>query len=877
MRRRVVPNPSVVAALAVAAAVLALAAAIVEPYLDAAGNAATVAELDRAEPATTGLSIHVEGQVPSRVADTVDRQVTGPLADVTERTQRTVRPDPVRLGPAEAAGDGAAGDGAAGADTAGTEAGDGTQVRLLGRTEAVAALDVLDGDPADGPLIPDVLAEEAGLGPGDVVSVWRGDAATEVTVGGVYRELDPDTAPAELADLAELAERTPGREQRPLDLVFTSPDDALVLAGELGATSSVSWRRPVTDDLVSLSDARSVRRQLQAVASAATDPRSELGSELDQVARSSAEATVGLTPVVRDAERAVAALSGPTRAVGFAGQGVALALVAAAAAFAARQRETELRLATIRGRSPLVQAVGAILRALVPLGVGAAVGWGAALAAVATFGPPGTLPSDTPARAAVAAAAALVPALLLVGAVTAGHVVRQLQVGRRRRFALGRLPWEPAVLALAALALLQLRSAGGVHLDDGAPSLSPLVLAFPLLLLAGGIGILGRVGRRWLPSLRHLAGSARPSRFLAIRRLASASGVGLLLTGAAALALGSVTYSAALATSLERSVEAKAAVQVGAEVVATTGAVDAAQVGGTEVWRARGRTSPAEETVDVLAVDPSTFVDGAAADAMRSELGPGDLLARLASSDGDQLPVAVFGDPDLDPAVLDLPGSRAPLEIVERGEAFPGLSHVRPLVVVAATSAQALDPDLFDAPGWSRQVWASGEDADERLLAAGVAAPQLERAAEAAAQPRLVAVSWALTALQGFGILATVLALAGVLLFVAARQRATRISYALARRMGLRPAEHRRALVGEVLVLLSAAWVVAAGLGSLATALVADGLDPLPDLAPSPQAAIPLGTLGALAAVLIIAGVLGALALQRGADRADIAEVMRRG
>ena len=158
-----------------------------------------------------------------------------------------------------------------------------------------------------------------------------------------------------------------------------------------------------------------------------------------------------------------------------------------------------------------------------------------------------------------------------------------------------------------------------------------------------------------------------------------------------------------------------------------------------------------------------------------------------------------------------------------------------------------------------------------------MAEPQLERVDEAAAQPRLVAVSWALTALQGFGILATVLALAGVLLFVAARQRATRISYALARRMGLQPAAHRRALVGEVLVLLLVAWTTAAGLGMLATALVAAGLDPLPDLAPSPRAAVPVGTLGALAAVLAAAGVLGALALQRGADRADIAEVMRRG
>jgi putative ABC transport system permease protein len=140
-----------------------------------------------------------------------------------------------------------------------------------------------------------------------------------------------------------------------------------------------------------------------------------------------------------------------------------------------------------------------------------------------------------------------------------------------------------------------------------------------------------------------------------------------------------------------------------------------------------------------------------------------------------------------------------------------------------------------------------------------------------------VAVTWALGALQALALLATGLALVGVLLFVASRQRETQISYALARRMGLRPTQHRAALSGEVLALLAIALLVATLLGVLAAALVAGGIDPLPDLRPAPRTAWPLQALSVLTAILVVAGLAGAALLQRRADRADVAEVLRRG
>src|SRR5207237_10267812 len=66
---------------------------------------------------------------------------------------------------------------------------------------------------------------------------------------------------------------------------------------------------------------------------------------------------------------------------------------------------------------------------------------------------------------------------------------------------------------------------------------------------------------------------------------------------------------------------------------------------------------------------------------------------------------------------------------------------------------------------------------------------------------------------------------AALLLYLQARQGARDLSYSLARRMGLREAVHRRAMVLELGAMLLVASMVGAGLALLAAALVRSKLD----------------------------------------------------
>ena len=848
---------SVALALAAAGGVLALAAAATQPYLAAAGDAATATELTRLGPAAAGLRIETTGAMSVEDAAADQSELTALLGGLGEPALQ-VRSDPMSL------------------DTGAAD----QRMRLVTRAGAADHLDLLTGDRHGGLLVPDLLAEDLGLTPGQEVTLRRGDRTATRTIAGVYRTLDVEAAPPELQSLAASVDTGDGGG-RPLDLVFGDQDALLTDAAALRAEVQASWSVAAPADLQGRVAADQVRRRLQLVATAAADPRTDLGASIDAFARTEVVAAVGLAAVVREADRAVAAVTGPVRIAGAAGQAVALVVVGMAALFAARQRTRELRLENVRGRSLPVQGVRAGAVGLPWLVLGAAAGWGAAIGIVAVANAPQSVPGPVLRDAALAAAWSLAPAVAVVAlttAIVAGLTVRVGRVSRVRR--VRNFPWELVVIALAGVAFAQLRTGGGVRVVDGANALSPLVLAFPFLLLLGAVGLALRGARRLLPHLRRVGSGASAGPYLAVRRLAAASGAGLLLTGAAATALGLVVYTASLSASLGTAVQEKAVLQLGADAVAP---IAVEEVGGasptatTSVLRARGTVTPGGTAVDVLLVSPDTFVEVAFS---RPELvgAPlGELLGRL---DGDpaRLPVIVAGL-GAAPAALDVPSFRVPLTTVAHAQALPGQSAGRPLLIASLDAADALavagGTDGLNRARWRGEVWAAGADAETVL--AGLAVPEAVRTAAAvAAQPRLVAVTWALGALQALAVLATGLALLGILLFVAVRQRDLQVSYALARRMGLTSRTHAFALAVEVLALLLLSLGLATVLGLVAAAAVGGGIDPLPELLPGPRVVVPGEVLLALAGALAVAGVAGAAALQRGADRANVAEVLRR-
>ena len=154
-----------------------------------------------------------------------------------------------------------------------------------------------------------------------------------------------------------------------------------------------------------------------------------------------------------------------------------------------------------------------------------------------------------------------------------------------------------------------------------------------------------------------------------------------------------------------------------------------------------------------------------------------------------------------------------------------------------------------------------------------VSAAQLE--AMAKRSPAFVAVSWTFLLLQALGVLAGLVALAGLVLYVQARQRGYVVANALSRRMGLSRAAHRRSVALELAGMLLFAFTLGGALALLASALVYRRLDPMPEIPPPLSLYLPGTMLVGTLLTVALAAWAGAWLVQRGADRANVAEAMR--
>jgi hypothetical protein len=232
-----------------------------------------------------------------------------------------------------------------------------------------------------------------------------------------------------------------------------------------------------------------------------------------------------------------------------------------------------------------------------------------------------------------------------------------------------------------------------------------------------------------------------------------------------------------------------------------------------------------------------------------------------------------LGEPQLE-IVVD---KAVPLRVVAVASAFPGApaSAKRLLVVPADRLAAA---GVGDRMPLASQVWGRG-DAGAVLAAmggAGIPAAGAPRSVEeVVTTPAYASVDWTFGLLQGLAVLAVAVSLSALVLYAHARQRAQTVTYALVKRMGLGRWSHQSATALELAALLGMAYVVGAAVALLAAALVVPRLDPLPARAPALRLLLPLHELALVGGGLIVVAWLAALLLQRRADRADVAEVMR--
>jgi putative ABC transport system permease protein len=568
--------------------------------------------------------------------------------------------------------------------------------------------------------------------------------------------------------------------------------------------------------------------------------------------------------------------------VAVAGGLLALVLVAAAGSFWADRRANEVRLLAARGVGPVPLAGKAALELALPALVGSAVGWAVARLLIAGLGPADDLDPAATSTAIWSAVAAFVVGLGCA-AVVAGLRARgtaERPLGAAPRWP-AMVPWELALLAAAAWCWVLLESRDGIVNDHGVAQVNGLLVAFPLLGLAGAAVLLTRLLTRLLPALRRFAGKRSAPVYLAVNRLAAARLATATLLVAVTLPVAVLGYTATLTSSSQATLDAKVGVQVGAgRAVLTVARIDrnaATADVGTVVDRYNGSvaTDEGRHDVQVLAIDPATFARSAFWDDSFADSSLEDLVAQLSGGEVDgRLPVVAAGLPEGDPD-LRLGAQEVPAQVVATARVLPGRRTADPVVLVAADRL----PDISRNAHSDRvsELWTDVPRAQavEVATAAGATGPRVVEPDDVFTTANFLGITWTFGYLSALAVFVGVIAVGGLLLYLEARSR-TRVSgYVMARRLGLSKAAHLRSLVVELGGVAVAGLVLGACLASVAVSVVYRRLDVDLVRPPTPLLDVPWLAVAATAVVALAVAVLASFYAQRAADRADPASVLR--
>lgn len=868
-------TPGVVLAVLAATAVLATAGASGPLFVSSTGSAALSREVDKECP---------ESRLPSVVYPRADQAfgTLGVLQDPAglRRLDQTVSgamvatglPGPGRVLIAPAAL---------------TVAGRDAVVTLFARTGADRQVQVLQRIPGHGLMLSDLGARRLGVRLGGTLSV-RGQS---VRVTGLYKDLNGPGfgvgVPRYWCTWSSLLLTTLERQPPPVALT----DEATLLrlsrasANEPGTPrqdgATVTWYSPIPAATSTLTQAHGFLAEQARLVPALAQRDGRLaasvsyGGSLDQaVARSSREQ---------------AGVRGPVLPTSVAGMLVSLLLVVGAGAYWAERRRREAALLTARGVGPWALGAKAVLEMTVPALAGAALGWLGARLLVRAVGPSPLVEPGATVSAARTVAAGLIIGMALLG-VAAVSRQRSAERARRRHPLVRLLPWELALFAAALLAYLPIRDGSGVRSDSGTISVSPLLVTYPLLALAGGLVVAARLLALVAGQVHRRSGGLPVAAFLAARRLSAGGLVTVVLGDLIAIPAGVLVYGGVVTQSTEATVEAKADVYTGAEQAVVTHAPPAAAIDtggrGTVVSVLTGSiagpttVADAEQEATVLGITPSTFASFAYAD-------PGVLGYRLqdevdrltgSSTAPGSVRALLIGCPDcVDVRSVTLRSTTLPVTIVGRHSIFPGMRQLRSPALVLERSALAKIDRYADR---EEEVWTTDRDLPalaQLLTSADVQVDRQKTPDKFLDVTDLVPLTWSFNYLQALAALTGLVGVAGLLLHLGARQRAATVAYPMLRRMGLSRPRHLRSLVDELLVLLGAAVSVGGALGLAAAVSVHGLLDLDPDFPPPTLLRISPLLVVALVGAVVGLTALAALITQRTADRIPAADALRVG
>jgi putative ABC transport system permease protein len=413
------------------------------------------------------------------------------------------------------------------------------------------------------------------------------------------------------------------------------------------------------------------------------------------------------------------------------------------------------------------------------------------------------------------------------------------------------------------------------------------ILMFPILFIAGFGTVAARVFAVAIAAVRARSGGFSPASYLAVHRLAGAPLLTLPLVAASALSLGVFVQAQTMVGSLRATVDAKAKVYVGSDVQGRIGhetpSPERFAMPITRVTRLLDAGDLATGSAfDLLAIDPESFAAAAYwNDGFAGSPLP-DIVRRVAAPRGDAVAAVVARDGVPDATTVLIGGVRVPIEVVGRADAFPGMSSLRPLLVVdagalVAAFAAAGHANPLDAPDASTELWVKGEaHRAEAALARVEYPPYLVLTADEVKDiPAIGAVIDTFLVLNTLGIAAALFVIGGILMYLQARQRSQVVSYGLSLRMGMSHESHRRSLALELGAMLCSSYGVGAALAIVAALLVVPLLDPLSSIPPGPLFVAPRISIAAAFAALVGIAWFGAWFTNLRARSMDLGEVMR--
>ncbi|SDX72468.1 putative ABC transport system permease protein [Modestobacter sp. DSM 44400] len=750
------------------------------------------------------------------------------------------------------------------------------QLSLFSRPGATEHVQVVDQQPGEGIWLPAGYAQNSGIALGDTITV----ADRPVDVVGLYTDLFTVDPGAYWCDYRLLyANDTSSNTPPPALGIVPDPATFHRLAAGYTVVEQIA-QVPLDADRLSLTDARAVRAEQERA--------QQRAFALADDGRTFSLTNQRLATAADRAQLIESGLRGPVIPVAVAGALLALLLVAAAGSFWADRRASEVRLLAARGVGPVPLAGKAALELGLPALAGAALGWAASRLLIAGLGPADDLDPAATSAAVWAGVAAFVVGLgaasVVAGLRARGTAERPL--GATPRWP-AQVPWELALLAAAAWCWALLEGRDAIVSTGGVAQVNGLLVAFPLLGIAGAAVLLARLVTALLPRLRGWAGRRAPAVFLAVNRLTAARLATATLLVAVALPVAVLGYTATLTASSQTTLDAKVGVQIGATraVISvsrfqSTAAIDAV---GTYVVRYDGSAlAPSQDggsgdrtDVQVLAVDPDDFAGTAFWDDSFADQPLAELLAALDGPEVDgRVPVVAAGlsagDPDL------WLGSQAlPAQVVAEARVLPGRRSADPVVMVAADRV----PDVPRSAGAGRmaEVWTDGSigPAIDSLVAAGGVDSRELQPDQVQTNANFLGITWTFGYLSALAVFVGVIAIGGLLLYLEARSR-TRVSgYVMARRLGLSRAAHLRSLVVELAGVAVAGLVLGAVLAAGAVAVVNRRLDVDRLRPPTPLLDVPWTAVAATVAGAVVVAGLAALYAQRAADRADPATVLR--